>query len=270
MSTVSDSADEVVKISLEGVEFALRITGSMAKNVAVLLYTMAKDTDKKTKGKTKLTNMLKSKSPLRVFSMSKDDFLKFEKQAKRYGILYTSLLNKKDTDGMVDIIAREDDAVRINRIIERFKLTTVDIAKVESELDKVPVEKVEKNNEQKPEIDKSIQEKNTSQDLLNKLMKKQNIKEENENTNPSNLPSSEKNSPSESSLNQNEKKEGIKKEEKPSIREKIEDIKEQKAKEEQEKTKVAEETKEIPKNNKVNETKHQQPEKKNKKKERNK
>lgn len=270
MSTVSDSADEFVKLTLEGFEVMARISGSMVKNVAIMLYTISKDTSKKTKGKTKLSKMLKDKSPLKVFSMKQEDYLKFQKQAKRYGILYCSLFNKKDKDGMVDIIAREDDAVRVDRIIERFKLTSVDLAKVESELDKTEQAKVENKQEEKPEIEKSIQEKNTSDDLMNLLLKKQNIKEENENINPSQLPSSEKNSPSENLLKQNEKNEGIKKEEKPSIHEKLEDIKEQKAKEEQEKTKVAEEIKETPKQEKVNETKHQQPEKKNKKKERNK
>lgn len=268
MSTGGDSAEEIVRLSLEGFEVVARISGSMAKNIAIMLYTISKDTNKKTNGRTNLTNMMKSKSALKVFSMSQDDFLKFKREAKRYGILYCSLLNKRDTDGMVDIIAREDDALRIDRIVERFKLLSVDVAKVDKELDDTEKNKTENKQAFEPEIEKSIQEKNTSDDLMNLLLKKQNIKEENENTNPSQLPSSEKNSPSENSLKQNEKNEGIKKEEKPSIHEKLEDIKEQKAKEEQEKTKVVEETKENKKQEKVNETKHQQP--KNKKKERNK
>lgn len=268
MSTGGDSAEEIVRLSLEGFEVVARISGSMAKNIAIMLYTISKDTNKKTNGRTNLTNMMKSKSALKVFSMSQDDFLKFKREAKRYGILYCSLLNKRDTDGMVDIIAREDDALRIDRIVERFKLLSVDVAKVNKELDDTEKNKTENKQVLEPEIEKSIQEKNTSDDLMNLLLKKQNIKEENENTNPSQLPSSEKNSPSENSLKQNEKNEGIKKEEKPSIHEKLEDIKEQKAKEEQEKTKVVEETKENKKQEKVNETKHQQP--KNKKKERNK
>lgn len=270
MSTGGDSAEEIVRLSLEGFEVVARISGSMAKNVAIMLYTMSKDTNKKTKGRTNLTNIMKSKSDLRVFSMKQEDFLKFKKEAKRYGILYCSLLNKKDTDGMVDIIGRVEDAVRIDRIIERYNLTSVNIANVEKELDNTEKAKVENKQEEKPEIEKSIQEKNTSDDLMNLLLKKQNIKEENENINPSQLPSSEKNSPSENLLKQSEKNEGIKKEEKPSIHEKLEDIKEQKAKAEQEKIKVAEEIREKPKQEKVNETKHQQPEKKNKKKERNK
>lgn len=270
MSTVSESADEFVKLGLDGFEVMARITGSMVKEVAVMLYTISKDTNKKTKGRTRLSNMLKSKSALRVFAMKQEDYLQFKKQAKRYGILYCSLLDKKDKDGMVDIIAREDDAVRVNRIIERFKLTSINMGNVETALDEKEIYKDDVLNEQKPVIEKSVQEQNTSDDLMNKLLKKQNIKEENENDNPSNFPSSEKNFPSENLLNQSENKEGTKKEEKPSIREKLDDIKEQKAKEEKEKGTAIEEIKDKPKNEKVNETIHQQPIKKNKKKERNK
>ena len=102
---------------------------------------------------------------------------------------------------------------KILSLIERYNLTSVNIANVEKELDNTEKAKVENKQEEKPEIEKSIQEKNTSDDLMNLLLKKQNIKEENENINPSQLPSSEKNSPSENLLKQNEKNEGIKKEE---------------------------------------------------------
>ena len=96
-------------------------------------------------------------------------------------------------------------------------------------------------------------------------MKKQNNKEENENTNPSNIPVTEKEVPSENLLKANEKMEGTKKEEKPSIREKLDTIKKQN--EEKEKQKEKEET---PKQEKSSETKHKQPKKKNRKKERSK
>ena len=167
-----------------------------------------------------------------------------------------------------NILVKEEDAVRVNRIVERFKLTTVDQTKVETALEKTELENTSSGGKEKTEIAKEIQEKNTSEDLLNKLLKKQNIKEENENTNPSNIPNTEKEIQSESSLKMNAKMEGTKKEEKPSIREKLDTIK--KENEEKEKLKAIEETKEIPKQEKMQETKHKQPKKKNRKKERSK
>ena len=46
----------------------------------------------------------------------------FVKEAKKYGVLYNVLIDKKQSkkDGMVDIIVRAEDAAKINRIFERF------------------------------------------------------------------------------------------------------------------------------------------------------
>lgn len=76
--------------------------------------------------------MLKTRKPLKVFSIKKEYLDTFRKEAKKYGILYCCLIDKnnKDIDGMADIPVKEEDAPRINRIVERFKLTTIDTAKV--------------------------------------------------------------------------------------------------------------------------------------------
>ena len=58
--------------------------------------------------------------------MRTEDLLKFSKEAKRYGILYCALRDKNDKDGMSDIMVRAEDAGKINRIVERFSLATVD------------------------------------------------------------------------------------------------------------------------------------------------
>ena len=56
-----DSAEQVVRLSLEGTEVALRLSGAAAKNIAAAIYTVYKNRDKtKTKGKQKLTSMLRS------------------------------------------------------------------------------------------------------------------------------------------------------------------------------------------------------------------
>ena len=117
MSVSGDSAEQVVRLSLEGFEVIAKLTGSGAKNIAALLYTIMKD-QKQTKGKTRINNMIKSGKALKIFSISKEDLKKFSQEAKRYGILYTALIdrNNKDLDGMVDIMVRDEDAPRINRI----------------------------------------------------------------------------------------------------------------------------------------------------------
>ena len=83
----ADSAEEIVKIYLEGVEMSLRVTGVAAKNIAMMLIAMSKE-KKMTRGKTRLTNMLKTGKPLKIFTISSDELKKFSQEAKKYGILY--------------------------------------------------------------------------------------------------------------------------------------------------------------------------------------
>ena len=53
MNHAGDAAEQVVRMSLEGAEVALKITGVAAKNLAAALYTILKD-QKKTKGKARI------------------------------------------------------------------------------------------------------------------------------------------------------------------------------------------------------------------------
>lgn len=103
----------------------------------MLLYTILKD-KQKTAGKTTLTNMLKSGKELKVFSVKANEFENFTQEAKRYGVLYSALINKKDKhlDGVVDIMVRAEDAAKINRIVERFKLSSYEEATIRSEIEK--------------------------------------------------------------------------------------------------------------------------------------
>lgn len=136
MNTGADAADQIVRMTLNGVEVAAKITGTGAKELAVLLYAILKD-QKKTAGKTRLTNMLKSGKELRVFAVKTTDLEKFCKEAKKYGVLYCVLKDKDSKDGLTDIMVRAEDASKINRIFERFQLATVDIGQIQQELDRV-------------------------------------------------------------------------------------------------------------------------------------
>lgn len=262
MSTESESAEQVVKLSLEGFDVVARLFGSMAKNFGVMLYTMSKDTNKVTNGRVRLTKMLKDGSNLTIFSIKKESYQDFKKEAKKYRIAYSAIFNKneKTSDGLIDLVVREQDAQRVNRVVERYNITTVDVEKVEKQLDEDTI-KVEDKNTEKPVIDKDIQEKNTSQDLMNRLLKKQNIKEENENTNPSNISSPEKDSPSENILKMSEGNAKMvnNTDERLSVIEKIERIKENNAQKEKEKEKALEVLIDTPKQPTINETKHEQP-----------
>ena len=131
MNPGGDAAEQVVRLSLEGVEVAAKISGNGAKNIALLLYATLKQ-EQKTKGKARLTSMLKSGKELKVYTITQKDLPKFSQEAKRYGVLYCVLKDRKNKDqnAAVDVIARAEDASKIQRITERFKLATVDRADV--------------------------------------------------------------------------------------------------------------------------------------------
>ena len=189
----SESADELVKIYLEGVETVLRISGTGAKNIAMALIAMSKERTQ-TKGKTRLTNMLKSGKSLDIFTIKAEDLKKFSQEAKKYGILYCALANKRNNkiDGMVDIMVREEDGAKLNRISERFNFK--DVATIKEEYEKSKQDKVNINIEEKPkseeeqfiddimpkdkEKQKDIPSNNTKETEKKNLYKVENFKDE--------------------------------------------------------------------------------------------
>lgn len=116
MSYSGEAADQVVRLSLNGVEVAAKLSGSAAKQLAIMIYAILKD-QKKTKGKIRLTNMLRSGKELKVFAVKDGDLQKFCEEAKKYGVLYCVLKDKNATDGITDIMVRAEDAAKVNRII---------------------------------------------------------------------------------------------------------------------------------------------------------
>lgn len=248
MSVNGDVSEQVVRLSLEGFEVLARLTGSGAKNVAAMLYTIMKD-KKQTKGKTKLNNMLRAGKPLKIFTIKKEDLKTFAKESKNYGIPYCALLdrNNKEVDGMVDIMIKEEDASRINRIVERFKLTTVDTARMETEVTK----SIEKREAQKKE--KGVQEKSKEEQLedvlAQKPLQKEQISQEN-----FNVAKTEKSPLSEPSLMTSKMQEGVSKgAKKPSVKKELAELKIEARKLDELKTKekaISKDVAHIPKKNK--------------------
>lgn len=125
----ADTADQMMKMTLEGIEVAaeigLKAGGTAAKSLAVTLYAILTD-NKKIKGRTNLDNMLKSGKELKVFAIHHSDLEKFCTEAKHYGVLYSVLKEKNNTDGIVDIMVRAEDASKISRMVDKFDLATID------------------------------------------------------------------------------------------------------------------------------------------------
>ena len=134
MDTSGQVAEQMVKYSMEGIEYSLKVVGAGAERLAAILMAAAKD-QQKTKGKTTLSALLKSGKELTVFTIPDDRLKDFAKEAKRYGVLYCVIKEKKPRpDALSDILVRAEDAAKINRIIERLEIGKVDILKAAPEV----------------------------------------------------------------------------------------------------------------------------------------
>ena len=183
MNTAGDAAEQIVKMSLGGVEVAAKIAGTGAKELAMMIYAITKD-QKKTKGKTRLTNMLRSEKPLKVFAVKDSELQLFCKEAKKYGVLYCVLKDKDANDGLTDIMVRAEDASKINRIFERFKLATVDVGEVRSEIERQRQEQAQQKKDGEIPTPERTQTEERTDAFLDQLMAKPPNAPEQQNENP--------------------------------------------------------------------------------------
>ena len=279
MNTGGEAAEQIVRMSLEGFEVAAKITGAGAKNIAILLYSILKE-EQKTKGKARLTNMLRSGKELKVFTVKSGDLKKFTQEAKKYGVLYCVLADRgnKDPNAEVDVIARAEDASKISRIVERFNLASVDAASIVTEAEKskgakgklkdakTAGEKDAGAKDGQPEPDIGVEEKAEKDRLMDALMGKPVKKEENA-PNPS-LAKTEKSPLSEPTLKQQRKSaEGatMTKAEKPSVREELRKIKEGRKEQEADVSPAKEKSSDRAKKPPAGKTEHTQPQKRKRK-----
>jgi hypothetical protein len=199
--------------------------------------------------------MLKTGKPLKIFTIRAEDLKKFSQEAKKYGVLYCALADKKNSkiDGMVDIMVREEDASKMNRIAERFNFR--DIASIKRELEQ---EMNKTNSQEVVEITKSKEDQ-----FIDDIMPKP--KEELQQKIPSNnTKETEEKNPLEISSNiKSDDKTESSDEEKKSVKKELKEIADElKIKEEKEKQ---QEKQDIPVGNAI--TKDKEKEKKTPKKE---
>ena len=145
MNTGGEAADQVIRMSLNGAEVALKITGVAAKEVATLLVAILKD-NKKSKGRTRLENLIKT------------------------------VRNAKGTDdGMVDIMVKQEDISRVDRIVDRFKFADVSqSAQIKSDIEKTREAKKQKSEPNLEHPEKSENEKVMEQMFSKPLQKDEN------------------------------------------------------------------------------------------------
>lgn len=137
MNTSADAADQVVRMTLNGVEMAFKITGDNAPKAARLIFhafTAVKNESKRSKGAIRLVNLARSGKKLDVTAVMDKDLKKFCIEAKKYGILYTILKDRNKSDGLTEIMYKSEDKEKLGRVFEKLNMATYDTAEVEHEI----------------------------------------------------------------------------------------------------------------------------------------
>lgn len=119
MSQGSEAAEQMTRETLRISETVAKLTAAGAKNLGVLLAALMKD-NIKIKGKTNLNAMLKEGKELKVFPMQAEYLKDFAAEARKYGILFSVIKDKKTEPPTFDILARAEDVSKINRVLERI------------------------------------------------------------------------------------------------------------------------------------------------------
>ncbi len=208
MNTSGEVADLMVKEGIQVTESAIKLTALGVKNLAALVIALAND-NIKLQGKTNIKNLIKSDKPLCILQINEDDIGKFNAEAKKYGVLFTAVTDKTNKTDKCDIIAKQEDAAKLNYILEKLGYAA-------------PVQEVEPEKEtETPEQDNTAPEKDApTQD-----------KAQEENEKNAQTRQSEKNKVSENSSTKHGNIENTDNpiDYRPSVRKKVEDIKEQRA-----------------------------------------
>lgn len=120
MNYGGDAADQIVRYSLEGIDYSLRLSGTLAKNLAVFFAAVLKD-QKKTYGKTRMVRMLKENKPLKFFTVPSDRLKEFAREGKKRGLLYV-VIRDRQNPSQCEIMVFADDAAKVNRVMDRMNL----------------------------------------------------------------------------------------------------------------------------------------------------
>ena len=129
-----ETADRMVEYSLRFGEMAVRLSGRATMSLVNYLTALSKD-NKKTKGKTRLIRMLKDGKELKVFQINTGQLHDFAQLSKKYGILFTALRDKKNPDGLMDLMVKAEDASKVSRALERLKIASYDVGEIKATLE---------------------------------------------------------------------------------------------------------------------------------------
>ena len=121
MENGAQEASMIVRVTFDGASRLIRITTDMPR-IAMEMVRILQALERGPKeGQVNMRKMMETGSALKVIPVKgKENFNSFATGAKEYGVMYSVV---EDTQkGIFDVVIREEDAARVNRIIERYEM----------------------------------------------------------------------------------------------------------------------------------------------------
>lgn len=121
MSEISDAV-QIIRVGYDTIEIAMKVgSGSvetMQKAVNLLIGLFEHE---KTMGKTNLKGLLQKGGDIQVLTFADEDLKKFQKMAKKYGILYSVMPDADRKDGITEVMFHSEAAPRLRMICQKLK-----------------------------------------------------------------------------------------------------------------------------------------------------
>lgn len=121
MSEISDAV-QIIRVGYDTIEIAMKVgSGSiemMQKAVNLLIGLLEHE---KTMGKTNLKGLLEKGGDIQVLTFADEDLKKFQKLAKKYGILYSVMPDADRKDGITEVLFHSEAAPRLRMICQKLK-----------------------------------------------------------------------------------------------------------------------------------------------------
>ena len=114
-----EAADQMVRMMLSGTEVMVRLSGSALKNLLALSLALARS-HKRLSGKVSLGKMLKETRDLRQFSMTPEQYRKFQRRAKKQKLLFAAVRDRDDRGKLIEVILPVTELDRVNQIFQRM------------------------------------------------------------------------------------------------------------------------------------------------------
>ena len=137
MEVSGEAADLVMKEGVQISEEAIKLLARGAKNLAALLYALAKD-QKKLYGKVNMNRLLSEQRPIEVLPLRTEDFDEFKRRAKKVGLLFSTILDKKGDGPYLEILTNIDHLSQANYILEQMGYQPKQLEDVQPKKEQTP------------------------------------------------------------------------------------------------------------------------------------